>query len=82
MSLLQSALSVGGRGADAGCSETMMQDQQVLNCFTGYQSYVGTAMASAGDDPAAMINAFCSYVEPIEPTFMFRYTFFNLQVNY
>jgi len=55
-----------------------MQDQQVLNCFTGYQSYVGTAMASAEDDPAGMVKAFCSYVEPIEPTFMFWYTFFQL----
>jgi len=77
MSLSKSALSVGGRGADAGCSETMMQDQQVLNCFTGYQSYMGTAMATAGDDPVAMANVFCSYVEPFEPTsFMFQYTYF------
>ena len=62
-SLSQSA--IGGCGADAGCSETMMKDQQVLNCFTGYKSYISTVMASAGDDPAAMKNAYCSYVKPI-----------------
>ena len=78
MSLSQSALSVGGCSADAGCLETMMQDQQVVNCFTGYQSYIRTAMASVGDDPAETVNVFCSYVKPIEPTsFMFRYTFFQ-----
>jgi len=65
MSLSQSALSIEGCGAEASCSETMMKDQQVLNCLTGYKSYISTAMASAGDDPAAMKNAYCSYVKPI-----------------
>ena len=81
MSLSQSAVSVEGCGADAGCSETMMKDQQVVNCFTGYQSYVGTAMASAGDDPAKTMNVFCSYVEPIKPT-SFRTLLSNLQFTF